>query len=65
VSPVRYELGFYIPEDDILLSDRRETLKPSVNSYTDCAIPAPYYKHQRDYVEQNDGEVRGTGLIQT
>jgi hypothetical protein len=27
VSPVRYELGFYIPEDCILHSDRRETLK--------------------------------------
>jgi hypothetical protein len=27
VSPVRYEQGFYIPEDDILHSDRRENLK--------------------------------------
>jgi hypothetical protein len=27
VSPVRYELGFYIPEDDVLLSHRREHLK--------------------------------------
>jgi hypothetical protein len=26
VSPVKYELGFHIPED-ILLSDRRENLK--------------------------------------
>jgi hypothetical protein len=25
--PVRYELGFYIPEDDILHSHRRENLK--------------------------------------
>jgi hypothetical protein len=24
VAPVRYELGFYIPEDDILHGDRRE-----------------------------------------
>jgi hypothetical protein len=30
VSPVRYELGFYIAEDDILHSHRRENLK----SYT-------------------------------
>jgi hypothetical protein len=30
VSPVEYELGFYIPEDDILHSHRREDLK----SYT-------------------------------
>jgi hypothetical protein len=27
VSPVRYELGFYIPEDDILHSHRRENIK--------------------------------------
>jgi hypothetical protein len=27
VSPVRYELGSYIPDDDILHSDRRENLK--------------------------------------
>jgi hypothetical protein len=27
VYPVKYELGFYIPEDDILHSDRRENLK--------------------------------------
>jgi hypothetical protein len=27
VSPARYELGLYIPEDDILSSHRRENLK--------------------------------------
>jgi hypothetical protein len=27
VSPVKYELGFHIPEDDILHSHRRENLK--------------------------------------
>jgi hypothetical protein len=27
MSPVRYDLGFYIPEDDILHSHRRENLK--------------------------------------
>jgi hypothetical protein len=27
VSAVRYELGLYIPENDILDSDRRENLK--------------------------------------
>jgi hypothetical protein len=31
VSPVKYELGFYIPEDDILHSHCRENLK-SYNS---------------------------------
>jgi hypothetical protein len=27
VSPMKYELGFYIPEDDILHSHRRENLR--------------------------------------
>jgi hypothetical protein len=27
---VKYELGFYIPEDDILHSHRRENLKPYI-----------------------------------
>jgi hypothetical protein len=27
MSPVRYDLGFYIPEDGILHSRRRENLK--------------------------------------
>jgi hypothetical protein len=27
VFPVKYGMGFYIPEDDILHSDRRENLK--------------------------------------
>jgi hypothetical protein len=27
VSPEKYELGFYIPQDDILHSHRRENLK--------------------------------------
>jgi hypothetical protein len=31
MSPVRYELGFCIPVDDILYSDRRESL----SSYID------------------------------
>jgi hypothetical protein len=33
VSPVKYELGFYVPEDDILHSHRREYFK----SYTGCS----------------------------
>jgi hypothetical protein len=33
VSPVKYELGFYIPEDDILHSHRREELKSYRSSY--------------------------------
>jgi hypothetical protein len=33
VSPVRYELGFYIPEDCILQSHRRGNLKSYVASF--------------------------------
>jgi hypothetical protein len=32
VSPVKYELGFYIPEDDILHSHRRKNLKFYIKS---------------------------------
>jgi hypothetical protein len=31
VSPVKYELSSYIPENDILLSHRRETLRPYID----------------------------------
>jgi hypothetical protein len=34
VSPVKYELGFYIPEDDILHSHSREKLKPYNSAFT-------------------------------
>jgi hypothetical protein len=34
MSPVKYELGFYIPKDDILHSHRRENLK----SYKDLFL---------------------------
>jgi hypothetical protein len=37
VSPVKYELGFYIPEDDVLHSHRRGNLK----SYTKILSPGP------------------------
>jgi hypothetical protein len=30
MSPVKYELGFYIPESDILHSHRHENLKPHI-----------------------------------
>jgi hypothetical protein len=30
MSAERYELGFYIPEDDILHSHHRENLKPYI-----------------------------------
>jgi hypothetical protein len=46
VSPVKYELGFYIPEDAILHSHCRENLR-SYTEYVDCSnkfasvYPAP------------------------
>jgi hypothetical protein len=32
MSPVKYELGFYIPYDDILHSHRRENLKSYIEN---------------------------------
>jgi hypothetical protein len=37
MSPVKYELRFYIPEDDILHSHRRENLKSYI-ALTGCAL---------------------------
>jgi hypothetical protein len=37
VSPVKYELGFYIPEDDILHSHRSENLKSYI-ALTDWTV---------------------------
>jgi hypothetical protein len=37
VSPLKYELGFYIPEDGILHSDRRENLKSYI-ALTGCTL---------------------------
>jgi hypothetical protein len=54
VSPVRYELGFYIPEDDILHSDCRENLK----SYKEKEGLVKKYERGR----RNNGEDgRGVG----
>jgi hypothetical protein len=33
VSPVKYELGFYIPEDGILHNHRRENLKSYIHRH--------------------------------
>jgi hypothetical protein len=37
MSPVMYKLDFYIPEDSILHSHRRQTLKPYI-ALTDWAM---------------------------
>jgi hypothetical protein len=64
VSPVKYELGFYIPEDDILHSYHRENLKSYIHDTGVCsavlmslppndAYPAdkecPYYEGMHTY----------------
>jgi hypothetical protein len=38
VSPVKYELGFYIPEDAILHSHRRENLKTYKEQYLPSVV---------------------------
>jgi hypothetical protein len=47
VSPVKYELGFYIPGDDILHSHRSETLKSYINLST--LEPAELGKTMKTY----------------
>jgi hypothetical protein len=42
VSPVKYELGFYIPEDDILHSHRREDIKTYI-LYEDSSVVMSQY----------------------
>jgi hypothetical protein len=39
VYSVKYELGSYIPEDDILHSHRRETLRPYIAVYSSPTTP--------------------------
>jgi hypothetical protein len=49
VSPVKYELGFYIPEDDIFHSQRCKNLKPYIalagwNLYWRCNVSPVEYE---------------------
>jgi hypothetical protein len=39
VSPVKYELGFYIPEDDIRHSHRRENLNSNRARFVRTVFP--------------------------
>jgi hypothetical protein len=45
VSPVRYELGFYIPEDDILRNRSRENSDLTTNNLVEdeflVGVPVP------------------------
>jgi hypothetical protein len=55
VSPVRYELGFYISEDGILHSHRRENLK----SYTvirDIYIIEDHRQSDNNFRSSNEKE---------
>jgi hypothetical protein len=44
MSAVRYELGFYILEDDIPHSHRRENLKSYISSYQFMKGPPRYLR---------------------
>jgi hypothetical protein len=44
VSPVRYELSYYIPEDDILHSHSRENLKSLLNPFHSSEVESSYIK---------------------
>jgi hypothetical protein len=39
MPPVKYELGFYIPEDGILHSHRRDNLKSCIGVYQCYGFP--------------------------
>jgi hypothetical protein len=59
--PVMYELGFYIPVDDILHSDRRENLK-SLHKYFWLTVEVhSTYRERRlcDAVTINDPSALG------
>jgi hypothetical protein len=50
MSPVRYELGFYIPEDGILHSHRRDSLKSISRNV--CKIMAKRIDSNSPYSDQ-------------
>jgi hypothetical protein len=58
VSPVKYELGFYIPEDDILHSHCRENLK----SYIGMLV-GYWWKSTGERDHQEDQDVGGRIIL--
>jgi hypothetical protein len=60
VLHVRYELGFYISEDDTLHSHRRENLKSYIPKYFDIAKVSKHaltiYFH--DIVQQSSDDLK-------
>jgi hypothetical protein len=50
MSPVRYELGFYIPEDGVLHGHRRGNLKSNRDSVPQFLgfyfLPAPFFSEK-------------------
>jgi hypothetical protein len=69
VSPVKYELGFYIPEDDILHSHRRGNLKSYIQrhnpQYSTKSTPCFQFRTHSSYNmyvlwSVEDDEVGGT-----
>jgi hypothetical protein len=62
VSPLRYELCFYIPEDDILHSHRRENLKPY--TYTAMLLPVVLKPTSSDPTESSYLPLRSCAVVQ-
>jgi hypothetical protein len=58
VSPVKYKLAFYIPEDDILHSHSRENLKSYIISF--CLISS---RERWNYVKPKLFSVKSTIVL--
>jgi hypothetical protein len=53
MSPVRYELGFYIPEDDTLHSHRRANLKSdTIREFENVVLRIMFETNSRNATEE-------------
>jgi hypothetical protein len=53
VSPVKYELGFYMPEDDILHSHPQENLKSYIRCYLLSQLKSQQVAERREIVKMS------------
>jgi hypothetical protein len=66
VSPVKYELGFYIPEEDILHSHRRENLKSHIFTlHCSCAHSAVLTAHYNGLGHSTTARQQGAIIVST
>jgi hypothetical protein len=63
VSPVKYEMGFYIPEDGILHSHRRGNLKSYTISFPVCVSFYICSSTSAFLISSEDFETRETTLL--